>query len=48
MECARNMILTQGLGLELWGEVVSTTIYIKKSMFNQGSSFQNLLRSMEW
>ncbi len=29
MECARNMILAQGLGLELWGEAVGTTVYIK-------------------
>jgi len=29
MECARNMILTQGLELEFWGEVVNRTVYIK-------------------
>jgi hypothetical protein len=29
MECARNMILTQGLELEFWGEAVNTTTYIK-------------------
>jgi hypothetical protein len=29
MECARNMILAQGLEFEFWGEAVSTTMYIK-------------------
>ncbi len=29
MECARSMILAQGLGLEFWGEAVNTTVYIK-------------------
>ncbi len=29
MECATSMILTQGLGLEFWGEVVNTAVYIK-------------------
>jgi transposase InsO family protein len=30
MECAINMILTQGLELEFWGETVNTTtMYIK-------------------
>jgi hypothetical protein len=29
MECARNMILAQGLELEFWGEAVNTTVYIK-------------------
>jgi IS30 family transposase len=29
MECARNMILTQGLELEFWGEVVNMAVYIK-------------------
>ncbi len=29
MECARSMILTQGLELEFWGESVNTAVYIK-------------------
>jgi hypothetical protein len=29
VERARRMITTQGLGLELWGEVVNTMVYIK-------------------
>jgi transposase InsO family protein len=29
MECARSMILAQGLGLELWGEAVNMAVYIK-------------------
>jgi hypothetical protein len=29
MECARNMILAQGLELEFWGEAVNTAVYIK-------------------
>jgi hypothetical protein len=29
MECARSMILAQGLELEFWGEVVNTAVYIK-------------------
>jgi hypothetical protein len=29
MECARSMILTQGLELEFWGEAGNTTVYIK-------------------
>jgi hypothetical protein len=29
MECARNMILAQGLGLEFWGEAMNTAMYIK-------------------
>ncbi len=29
MECARSMILAQGLELEFWGEAVNTTVYIK-------------------
>jgi len=29
MECARNMILAQGLELEFWGKAVNTTVYIK-------------------
>ncbi len=29
MECARNMIFTQGLELAFWGEAVNTAIYIK-------------------
>jgi len=29
MECARSMILTQGLEFEFWGEVVNTAVYIK-------------------
>jgi hypothetical protein len=29
MECARSMILTQGLELEFWGEAVNTAVYIK-------------------
>jgi transposase InsO family protein len=29
MECARSMILAQGLELEFWGEAVNTTMYIK-------------------
>jgi hypothetical protein len=29
MECARSMILAQGLELEFWGKAVSTTVYIK-------------------
>jgi hypothetical protein len=29
MECARSMILAQGLGLEFWGEAVNTAVYIK-------------------
>jgi hypothetical protein len=37
MECARNMILAQGLELEFWGEAVNTTGVHQKSMFNQGS-----------
>jgi len=37
MECARKMILAQGLELEFWGEVVNTAGVHQKSMFNQGS-----------
>jgi hypothetical protein len=29
MECARNMILAQGLELEFWGTMVNTLMYIK-------------------
>jgi glutaredoxin len=29
MECARNMILVQGLELEFWGEAMNTVVYIK-------------------
>jgi hypothetical protein len=29
MECARSMILTQGLELEFWGEAVNTAVYTK-------------------
>jgi hypothetical protein len=29
MECARSMILAQGLEFEFWGEVVNTIVYIK-------------------
>ncbi len=29
MECARNMILAQGLELEFWGKVLNTVVYIK-------------------
>ncbi len=29
MECARSMILAQGLELEFWGEVVNTAVYIR-------------------
>jgi hypothetical protein len=29
MECVRNMIIAQGLGLELWGKAVNTVVYIK-------------------
>jgi hypothetical protein len=29
MECARNMILAQGLDLEFWAEAVNTAVYIK-------------------
>jgi len=29
MECARSMILAQGLELEFWGEAVNTALYIK-------------------
>jgi hypothetical protein len=29
MECVKNMILAQGLGLELWGEAINTTVNIK-------------------
>ncbi len=29
MECARSMILAQGLELEFWGETVNTAVYIK-------------------
>ncbi len=29
MECARNMILAQGLNLEFWGEAMNTAMYIK-------------------
>jgi len=29
MECARSMIIAQGLELEFWGEAVNTTMYIK-------------------
>jgi hypothetical protein len=29
MECAKNMILAQGLKLEFWGEAMNTTVYIK-------------------
>ncbi len=29
MECARSMILAQGLGLEFWGEAMNTAVYIK-------------------
>ncbi len=29
MECARSMILAQGLELEFWGEAVNTVVYIK-------------------
>jgi hypothetical protein len=29
MECARSMILAQGLELEFWGKTVNATMYIK-------------------
>jgi hypothetical protein len=29
MECAKSMILAHGLELELWGETMNTTLYIK-------------------
>jgi hypothetical protein len=29
MECARSMILAQGLGLEFWGEAMNMAVYIK-------------------
>ncbi len=29
MECAKSMILAQGLDIEFWGEAVNTTMYIK-------------------
>jgi IS30 family transposase len=29
MECARSMILAQGLELEFWGEAMNTAVYIK-------------------
>jgi transposase InsO family protein len=29
MECARSMILAQGLDLEFWAEAVNTVVYIK-------------------
>jgi hypothetical protein len=29
MECARSMILAQGLQLEFWGEAVNMVVYIK-------------------
>jgi len=29
MECARSMILAQGLELQFWGEAVNTAVYIK-------------------
>ncbi len=29
MECARSMILAQGLELEFWGEMMNTAVYIK-------------------
>ncbi len=29
MECARSMILAQGLELAFWGETVNTVVYIK-------------------
>jgi hypothetical protein len=29
MECARNMILAQGLEFEFWGKAMNTTVYIK-------------------
>jgi len=29
MECARSMILAQGLDLEFWGEAMNTAVYIK-------------------
>jgi transposase InsO family protein len=29
MECARSMILAQGLEFEFWGEAVNTAMYIK-------------------
>jgi len=29
MECARSVILAQGLELEFWGEAVNTAVYIK-------------------
>jgi transposase InsO family protein len=29
IKCVISMILAQGLGLELWGEVVNTTVYIR-------------------
>jgi hypothetical protein len=36
MECARSMILAQGLELEFWGEAEHGGVH-KKSMSNQGS-----------
>ncbi len=29
MECAKSMILAQGIDLEFWAEAVNTTVYIK-------------------
>jgi hypothetical protein len=35
MECARNMILAQGLELEFWGETMNMTVYIKNRCPNK-------------
>jgi hypothetical protein len=29
MECAKNMVLTQGIDLEFWAEVLNTAVYIE-------------------
>ncbi len=42
MECVKNMILAQGLGLELWSEAINTTVNIKNRCPTKGFDSKTL------
>jgi transposase InsO family protein len=46
MECARSMILAQGLELEFWGEAVNTTVYIKNQCLTK--AFNSKIPQEAW
>jgi hypothetical protein len=48
MECARNMILAQGLELEFWGKTMNMAVYIKNRCPTKAPNFQDHSRGMEW